>query len=687
MWGEHGQALAKKPTRWLTNAACVAAALDLKCDGSHEHVPLLNGRAKGAQQYPPQLCRAIVSGFKRQLEQDLIQEPLREQNQGPLFNLEILAVDPEDNQDQLREELAEEQSWAEWEASDDVHGGVLPAHLVHAARVRELRYLQDRQVYAHSTWSEAIQRTGRRPLKLKWIDTNKGDAVSRNLRSRLVCTEVRRKGTEAIYSATPPMESLRAIVAKAASEDPCGQRDPYKLLLVDVSRAHFYAKATRDVYIELPREDPRSQQKGVCGKLLKTMYGTLDAAAQWAAHYTQVLTDAGFVQGLASPCHFHHPELDIWVLVHGDDFFCAARAAGRRHLQEVLSAAYETKQETAGPHPEDPKELRVLGRIVTYREDGLTIEADPSHLEMVVDALGLENAKSVVSPGQREDSGITQQELLERRLIPALVPDDTVVPAPLQGEQFDLYRSMAARLLYYGLDRPDVQFATKELMRKLGAPDEEHWMSLKRLTRYLLGAQRSLARYPWAPLPSVLTVYVDSDHAGCQRTRKSTLGGVIAAGTHFIKAWSSTMPILALSSGEAELAAVCKGGQEGLGVQSLFGDFGVKIGVELKSDATAAIGICRRNGLGRVRHLAVSDLWIQQKVRCGDIGLGKTPGKENPADALTKYKSLQESFRLLSRVGLVLAPGRPRSAPQKAKFVIGSRAAVPEGFIQPTARS
>ena len=32
-----------------------------------------------------------------------------------------------------------------WMASDDVKGGSLPAHLVHSARLKELKYLQDRK--------------------------------------------------------------------------------------------------------------------------------------------------------------------------------------------------------------------------------------------------------------------------------------------------------------------------------------------------------------------------------------------------------------------------------------------------------------------------------------------------------------------------------------------------------------
>ena len=109
-----------------------------------------------------------------------------------------------------------------WDALDDVKGGSLPPELVHKARVCELQYLQNRQVYTYATVAEAIAKTGRPPLGLRWIDTNKASTDNPEVRSRLVCTEVRRKGVESIFRATPPLESLRALMRRLASEDPSG---------------------------------------------------------------------------------------------------------------------------------------------------------------------------------------------------------------------------------------------------------------------------------------------------------------------------------------------------------------------------------------------------------------------------------------------------------------------------------
>ena len=83
----------------------------------------------------------------------------------------------------------------------------------------------------------------------------------------------------------------------------------------------------------------------------------------------------------------------------------------------------------------------------------------------------------------------------------------------------------------------------------------------------------------------------------------------------------------------------------------------------VKTDATAAIGICRRRGLGKIRHLAVADLWVQDRVRAKDFSLEKIPGPSNPADALTKHLDQATLHKHLATMGLTIETGRAESAP------------------------
>ena len=94
-----------------------------------------------------------------------------------------------------------------------------------------------------------------------------------------------------------------------------------------------------------------------------------------------------------------------------------------------------------------------------------------------------------------------------------------------------------------------------------------------------------------------------------------------------VKHWSTMQKCITLSSGEAELGGVVKGVAEGLGAQALAADMGLDLALSVHADSSSAIGICRRNGIGRVRHLAVGQLWVSGPFegRCVCIvqGLGR----------------------------------------------------------------
>ena len=90
----------------------------------------------------------------------------------------------------------------------------------------------------------------------------------------------------------------------------------------DVKKAYFYALATRDVYVDLP---PERAQLGMCAKLRKSLYGTCDAALNWAQAYSEVLQGMGFVKGRSSPCSFYHKAWKIRTVIHRNDFLSEGR--------------------------------------------------------------------------------------------------------------------------------------------------------------------------------------------------------------------------------------------------------------------------------------------------------------------------------------------------------------------------
>ena len=135
-------------------------------------------------------------------------------------------------------------------------------------------------------------------------------------------------------------------------------------------------------------------------------------------------------------------------------------------------------------------------------------------------------------------------------------------------------------------------------------------------------------------------------------------------GSHLIKAWSSTQASVALSSGEAEYYGLVRGVGLGLGIQSLYRDIGLELGLRAWTDSSAAIGVAKRQGLGKLRHLECQSLWLQQRLRRGEFTLHKVAGETNPSDIFTKHLESQRKLDDLVRLfNCRLMDGMAASAP------------------------
>ena len=95
----------------------------------------------------------------------------------------------------------------------------------------------------------------------------------------------------------------------------------------------------------------------------------------------------------------------------------------------------------------------------------------------------------------------------------------------------------------------------------------------------------------------------------------------------------------------------------------MFMDVGVRLAVYVHTDAEAAKGIASRTGLGRLRHISVHYLWVQERVKNGDISLKKVKGTSNPADLLTKHLDANKIKTYMSTIHLQCQAGRASSTP------------------------
>ena len=133
-------------------------------------------------------------------------------------------------------------------------------------------------------------------------------------------------------------------------------------------------------------------------------------------------------------------------------------------------------------------------------------------------------------------------------------------------------------------------------------------------------------------------------------------------GGRYIKAWSKTMAIIALSSGEAELVALTKAIAETMGLLNMMRDLGCSRKGVVYADSSAALAIADRKGSGKLRHINVRMLWVQEKERTREIEMRESKGEVNPADLMTKYLLGPKTADFMRRLGQYRLQGRADAA-------------------------
>ena len=224
---------------------------------------------------------------------------------------------------------------------------------------------------------------------------------------------------------------------------------------------------------------------------------------------------------------------EISCVVHGDDVAVIGRNKHFDWFWIQISNKLQSKHRgRIGPEESDLKEIRILNRIVTWTDRGITYEADQRHVEICLQEVGLEaHSKTISTPtdrsakDSRNRSAVVNSESDAERLKPCAATK---------------YRGIAARKNYLGQDGSEIQFAVKELSRIMSKPTSVDWSALKILGRYLFGRDRMAIGFGYQEKVQGIEVWTDIDYVGSIETRKSTSGGWIGLGYHLVKSWSTT---------------------------------------------------------------------------------------------------------------------------------------------------
>ena len=123
------------------------------------------------------------------------------------------------------------------------------------------------------------------------------------------------------------------------------------------------------------------------------------------------------------------------LVVHGDDFTVLAFDKQLDWFRQEIAKKFDVKfRGKIGPADSDQKSMRILNRVIEWKSDGIHMEADQRHAELIIKMLELKSANSVVTPGISGSEDVSHEKI-------ELSPQDA-----------SKYRAITARGLYLSQD-------------------------------------------------------------------------------------------------------------------------------------------------------------------------------------------------------------------------------------------
>ena len=464
-------------------------------------------------------------------------------------------------------------------------------------------------------------------IPCRWVIVWKGN----ELRCRLVTKGFKQyiEDPSDTFASTPLLLSLKLLLLISIHRN-------YELIFGDVSTAFLHAPLPEgeEIFVWPPEE--YYPGKDVVWQLKRPLYGLKTAPKHWQDYFASVLCDLGGIRLKSEANVFYYPKTENYVMIYVDDIIVCGKSPHELFQQigeQVLLK--ETGRLREG------ETVKFLGRRLKRENGAIYLLPAENYIEEILEEHGLSKAKAATTPGSKD------------RKSSSLVSE-------LDYDGAHNYRKATGKLMWLIPIRPDINYAVKELSRSLQAPTEEDYACLKHVLRYLKGtlhySYELIPRlHPDADKQLELTMYVDSDWAGCKTTRKSTSGGVAVLLGCCIHHYSRTQSTIATSSGEAELYAIGTGTAEGLGILNFLTEACLvnKLTLTCLTDSTSAKAMATRYGMSKqTKHIQLRHLYVQDLVQGGLLKVKKVGTLENLADVLTKHVTRETTERHLSGIGI-----------------------------------
>ena len=538
------------------------------------------------------------------------------------------------------------------QAVSETSGELLDPKLLYLSMKLELEELESFNVGEVVSEREAYRlakESGRRVLSSRWVNTVKKPGL---YRSRLVVRDFAAMGgttlAEGIYSPTTSLEGLRLLLSVLCRKG--------SVLSCDVSVAFMHAAIARPEFVQLPSNIGNAKTgERVFLKLFRAMNGLRSAPLSWYKELSAYLGNQGFQQ-ILDPTIFRKKTKNglVIVLFYVDDLLIwAENTAEARKVYEDLKKRYKLKL-TGELLEGKPGEVSFLGRRIFRKKTGepcVYFGLDAKYLRSCCEEYGI--------------TKVAQLPPLERRYADLIKKGQDT---PLTPEAHERYRRTLGRLAWASLSRPDLQYVCGFLGRHQSAPNEAAEACMRDVLRWVSGLPHKVQVFP--SRRELLAPDEDRESVSCfvdaSWGLNSVSGGIVTWNNCCLKTFSRKQTTVALSSAEAELAALTEIAREGLYISLLVQTMveGMpsdseegRYQLHAYGDSESALSIAQMSTLLRkVRHIELRAAFLQQLVAKERLTLEYIPGKLNPADALTKSPTAENLVSLCEAAGLITEP-------------------------------
>lgn len=480
----------------------------------------------------------------------------------------------------------------------------------------------------NGTWTLAELPAGRNAISCKWIfklKPSENDQPPR-YKARLVARGFSQKpgfDFSETYSPVARMDTLRSVLALANQEGMAVHQ-------MDVKTAFLNGDLSEEIFMIQP--EGFRQEKGLVCRLHKSLYGLKQASRSWNIRFNGFIERLGFTRSSNDLCLYYRGsgKQQVIIVLYVDDILIVSPSEKLVcTIKQCLAREFEMSDQGAVKH--------FLGmKIDRDLKNKVLCISQQRYLESLLIRFEMQNCRPVSTP-------------IENKLKLPKGEESKRISKP--------YRELVGCLMYVALtSRPDLAVAANFFSQFQVCPNEEHWVHLRRVLRYVKGTLSFGLCYRGKENSPLLEVYTDADWANETTDRRSISGAVFKVCGASVSWFSKKQTTVSLSSTEAELVALCAAACHSQWILRLLADLGrIPEGpVQFHEDNQSVIKIASNpKDSSRLKHMEVKHFYVRELLERNLIKLDYVPSTMQQADILTKGLPAPGFKKLRGSLGMI----------------------------------